>query len=213
MFKNYHLDHAEFLSAPGLAWQAALKKTEVKLELLTDIDMLLMVNGICHTIHQYAKANNKYMKEYDKNKESPYLEYWDANNLYGWAMLQELPVKKIQWIKDTFNENFMKNYAEESNEGNFLKVDVQFLEKNYLNFIMITRMKIEKIEKLVTNVHDKTEYIIYMTNLKQALNHRFILKKKNNRVIKFNQKVWLNNYIDMNTKLRKKQKIILRKTF
>ena len=74
-------------------------------------------------------------------------------------------------------------------------------------------MKIEKIEKLVTNVHDKTEYIIYMTNLKQALNYRFILKKKNNRVIKFNQKVWLNNYIDMNTKLRKKQKIILRKTF
>ena len=93
-------------------------------------------------------------------------------------MPQELPVKKIQWIKDTFNENFMKNYAEESNEGNFLKVDVQFLEKNYLNFIMITRMKIEKIEKLVTNVHEKTEYIIYMTNLKQALNHRFILKKK-----------------------------------
>ena len=106
MFKNYHLDPAEFLSAPELAWQATLKKTEVKLELLTDIDMLLMVKksirrGICHTIHQYKKANNKYMKKNDKNKESPYLEYWDANNLYGWEMSQELPVKKIQWIEDT----------------------------------------------------------------------------------------------------------------
>ena len=73
--KLYHLDPVKFLSAPGLAWQAALKKTEVKLELLTDIDMLLMVEkgirgGICHPIHQYVKANNKYMKDYDRNKES-----------------------------------------------------------------------------------------------------------------------------------------------
>ena len=72
------------------AWQAALKKTEVRLELLTDIDMLLMVEkvirGRLHVIHWYAKANNKYMKGYDKNKESSYLKYWDVNNLYGWAM-------------------------------------------------------------------------------------------------------------------------------
>ena len=71
--------------------QAPLKKTEVKLELLTDIDMLLMVEkgirgGICHAIHQYAKANNKYMKDYDKNKELSYLKYWDVNNLFGCAM-------------------------------------------------------------------------------------------------------------------------------
>ena len=89
--KLYHLDPVKFLSAPGLAWQAALKKTEVKLELLTDIDMLLMVEkgirgGICHAIHQYAKANNKYMKDYDKNKELSYLKYWDVNNLFGCAM-------------------------------------------------------------------------------------------------------------------------------
>ena len=73
--KIYHLDHVKFLSASGLAWQAALKQTEVKLELLTDIDMLLMVEkgvrgGICHVIHRYAKTNNTYMKDYDKNKES-----------------------------------------------------------------------------------------------------------------------------------------------
>ena len=76
--KIYELDPAKFLSAPGLAWQAALKKTKVKLDLLTDIDMLLMVEkgirgGICHSIYRYAKANNKYMKNYDKNKKSSYL--------------------------------------------------------------------------------------------------------------------------------------------
>ena len=87
-----------FLSVPGLAWQVCFKKTEVKLDLLTDIDLLLMVEkgtrgGICHAIHRYAKANDKYMKEkYDKNKESSYLMYLDANNLYRWAMSQELPV-------------------------------------------------------------------------------------------------------------------------
>ena len=85
--KIYELDPAKFLSAPGLAWQAALKKTKVKLDLLTDIDMLLMVEKgirgrICHSIYQYAKANNKLMEDYDQNKESPYLQYWHVNNLY-----------------------------------------------------------------------------------------------------------------------------------
>ena len=85
------------MSATGLAWQARLKRTKVKLELLTDIDMLLIVEkgtrgGICQAIHRYAKANNKYMKNYNKNIESSYLIYLDANNLYGWAMSQKLPV-------------------------------------------------------------------------------------------------------------------------
>ena len=84
----YELDPAHFFSAPGLAWQACLKKTGVKLELLTNNDMLMMVEkgirgGICHAIHRYAKANNKYMKNYNKNIESSYLMYLDANNLYG----------------------------------------------------------------------------------------------------------------------------------
>ena len=93
----YKLDPAHFLSAPGLAWQACLKKTWVKLELLTDIDMLLMVEegirgGMCQVVYRYAKANNKYMKNYDKITKSLYIEYLDANNLYGWAMSQKLPV-------------------------------------------------------------------------------------------------------------------------
>ena len=97
----YELDPAHSLSTLGLAWQAIFKKTEVKLDLLTDIDMLLMVEkgirgGIGHSIYRYAKANNKYMKDYDKNKELTYLQYWDVNNLYGWAMSQKLPVNNFE---------------------------------------------------------------------------------------------------------------------
>ena len=94
--------------------EAAFKKTKVKLDLLTDINMLLMVEkgirgGICHSIYRYAKANNKYMKYYDKNKESSYLQYWDVNNLYGWAMSQKLPLNNFEWIEDIsqFNEDFI----------------------------------------------------------------------------------------------------------
>ena len=91
--KIYQLDAARFLTVPGLAWQTALKKSEVKFDLLTDMGMLLMVEkgirgGICQSTYQYAKANKKYMRDYDKNKESSYLQYWDVNNLYGWAMFQ-----------------------------------------------------------------------------------------------------------------------------
>ena len=94
--KVYELDPAHFLTAPGLAWQACLKKTEVKLQLLTDNDMLLVVEegirgGMCHAIHGYAKAN-KYRKNYDEKEESSYIQYINANNLYGWAMFQKLPV-------------------------------------------------------------------------------------------------------------------------
>ena len=107
--KVYELDPAHFLSLPGLAWQACLKKkTNVKLELLTDDDMLLMVEegirgGICHSIHRYAKSNNKYIKNYDKNKESSYIQYLDTNNLYGWPMSQKLPVNGFKWVKNIKN--------------------------------------------------------------------------------------------------------------
>ena len=102
--KVYELDPANFLSAAGLAWQACLKRAEVKLELLTDVDMLLMVEkgirgGICHAVYRYAKANNKYMKNYNKYKEKSFLQYVDANNLYGWAMSHKLPVSGFKWKK------------------------------------------------------------------------------------------------------------------
>ena len=89
-----------------------------------------IIVGICHSIYRYAKANNKYTKDYHKNKESSYIQYWEVNNLYGWAMSQKLPVNKFEWIEDTsqFNEDFMKNYNEESDKGHFLEVDVQYIE-------------------------------------------------------------------------------------
>ena len=100
----YELDPAHFLSASGLTWQACLKLTKIKLELLTDNDMLLMVEkgirgGVYHAIHRYSKANNKYMKNYCKNIESSYPMYLDANNLYGWAMFQKLSVNGFKWKK------------------------------------------------------------------------------------------------------------------
>ena len=100
----YELDPVHFLSAPELAWQACLKKTEVKLELLSDVDMLLMVEkgireGICHVMHGYEKPNNKYMKNYNKDEEESFLLYLDANNLYGWTMFQTLPLNGFKWKK------------------------------------------------------------------------------------------------------------------
>ena len=127
---KYKLDSVYFVSAPGLAWQACLKKTGVKLELITDYDMILMIEkgirgGICQATHRYAKANNKYMKNYDKNIESSYIEYLDVNNLYGWAMSQKLPVNDFKWVKQEelskFNEDFKKTMMKIVIKDIFLK--------------------------------------------------------------------------------------------
>ena len=169
----YQLDPAKFLSAPVLPWQATLKKTEVKLELLIDIAMLLMVEkgnrgGICRSINRYVKANNKYIKDFDKNKELSYLKYWNVNNLYGWAMSQKLSVNDFKWVEDIseFNESFITSYNGESDEGYFLEVDVQYPEKLHelLNDLPFSpkRMNIEKVEKLIVNLHNKTEYVIHI---------------------------------------------------
>ena len=109
----YELDPVFFVSAPGLAWQASLKKTKVKLELLTDYDMVLMIEkgirgGICQATYRYAKANNEYIKNYNKDIESSFIEYLDANNIYGWAMSQKLPVNDFQWIKKKNYQILMK---------------------------------------------------------------------------------------------------------
>ena len=114
------------------------------------------------------------------------------------------------------NQGFFKNYNEESDEGYSLEVDVQYLEKlhelhNYLS-LLPRRMKNENFQKLVTNLHDKTEYLIYIRNLKQALNNELVLKKVH-RVIKFNQDAWLKTYFDMNTEIRTKAKNYLKKFF
>ena len=133
--KVYELDAAHFVSLPGLAWQACLKKANIELELLTDYNMLLMVEkgirgGICHLIHRYDKANNKYMKNYNNNEESSDIQYLDANNLYGWSMSKKLPVNGFKWLDsdniNEINEEFIKNYNENDNKGYIFKVDVKY---------------------------------------------------------------------------------------
>ena len=141
--KEYELDPAHFLSLPGLAWQACLKKTNIELELLTDYDMLLMVEegirgGICHSIHRYAKANNKYMKNYNDNEESSYIQYLDANNLYGWAMSKKLPVNGFKWIgnnetaEPVINEEFIKTIMKMIIKVIFLCLMLN-IQKDYMN--------------------------------------------------------------------------------
>ena len=188
------------------------------MELITDNDMLMMVEkgirgGMCNAIYRYAKANNKYMKNYNKNTESSYLEYLDANNLYGWAMSQKLPVDGFKWIKkddlSKFDKTFIKNYDENSDKGYILKVDVEY-PKNFHNLhsdlpFLPKRIKINKCSKLVCTTQDKKNYVVYTRALKQALNHGLTLIKVH-KVIQFNQEVWLKPCIDMNAKLRKEVK-------
>ena len=224
--KVYELDPAHFVLLPGLAWQAWLKKTNIEFELLTDYDMLLMVEegirgGICHSIHRYAKPNNKYMKNYNNNEESSYIQHLDANNFYGWAMSKKLPVNGFKWIdnnktaepsslersaKHVINEEFIKNYNENDNKGYILEVDVKYPKRlrelhSDLPFLS-ERMKVNKCKKLVCNLFNKKKYVTHISSLKQTLNHGLKLKKIH-RIIEFNQEAWLKPYIDMNTELRK----------
>ena len=164
--------------------------------------------GICHSIHRHAKANNKYMKNYDESKESSYIQYLDANNLYGWAMSEKLPKKKFKWVEDTsrINEEFIKNYNENSYKGYTLEVDVKHPKKIHNLHsdlpLLPKRIKIDKCKKLVCNLHNKKKCVVHIKSLKQALNHGLKLERVH-RIIEFNQKAWLKPYIDTNTELRK----------
>ena len=162
--KNYELDPAHFISLPGLAWQACLKKTDMELELLTDYDMLLMIEedirgGICHAIQRYAKANNKYIRDYDKNKESSYIQYLDANNLYGKAMMEKLPVRGFRWMTDIsrMDEELVRSYDKNDIEGYILEVDVDYpneLQNLHSDFPFLAEsMVINNTKKLVCNLH------------------------------------------------------------
>ena len=159
-------------------------------------------DGICHAIHRHAKANNKYMKNYDKNKESSYIQYLDANNLYGWAMSQKLPKNGFKWINNAteINEKFIKNYDKDGNKGYILEADVKYPQKLHdlqsdLPFLG-KRMKFDKCKKLVCNLRNKKKYVVHIRSLKQPLNHGLELKKVH-RIVEFNQEEWLKPYIDI----------------
>ena len=176
--------------------------------------------GICQATHRYAKANNQYMKNHDKNNESSYIEYLDANNLYGRAIPQKLPAKGFKWVKNKklseLNEGFIKKYDDDNSTGYFLEVDIDY-PKELFNFhkdlpFLPKRKNVEKVEKLICSIEDKEKYVIHIRALKQALNHGLKLKKVH-RIVQFKQKAWLKPYIDMNTELRKKAQNEFEKNF
>ena len=170
--ENYGLDPAHFYTAPGLAWKARLKKTGIRLKLLLDPDMLLMFErgihgGITQSVHRWAAANNPYMEEYDSSKPTKYLQYLDANNLYGWVMSQPLPTSGFKWNKRSEDPNkFVERISSKKHQGYLLEVDVSYPKElhdlhNDLPF-MCTKMKINGVEKLIPNLYYKCKYIIHI---------------------------------------------------
>ncbi|XP_057316791.1 uncharacterized protein LOC130657812 [Hydractinia symbiolongicarpus] len=222
--ENYKLDPAHFYSAPGLAWKAALKYTEIKLELLTDPDMLLMFEkgirgGITQSVYRYAVANNKYMgDQYDHSQESSYLQYLDANNLYGWAMQQPLPTHGFKLISnvEVINEKKIDKLVADNKHGHILEVDIDYpksLHDKYNELPFLPERKVvHRVEKLIPNLEHKRKYVAHIGTLHQALKHGLELKKVH-RAIQFKHSAWLKPYIDHNTKLRTAAKNEFEKDF
>ena len=199
--KEYKLDPSYFCTTPGLALEACLKMTQVKLELLTDIDMVLMFEkgirgGISQAIQRYASANNKSMPNFNSKQLISYLMYVDANNLYGWAMSKKLPIDGFNWRDNlkTFTCEFTKNYDEDSDTGYLLQVDIEYPKNLHEAHGGLPFLPIKK-EKLLTILEDKEKYVVHIPALKQALHHGLKLKNVH-RVISFRQEAWLKPYID-----------------
>ena len=160
------------------------------------------------------------MKNHDMNKESTFLIYDDANNLYGWSMCKKLPVGDFKWIDDLsiFTEEFIKNYDEEGDIGYLFVVDVEYpksLHNLHSNLPFLPeRMEINNCTKLICNLYYKENYPVHVLALKQALNHGLKLTKIH-RVVEFRQEYWNldKSYIDMNTDLRKDAKNDFEKDF
>ncbi|XP_071055118.1 uncharacterized protein [Onthophagus taurus] len=203
-FKTYDLDPAHYYTAPGLSWDAMLKFTKIKLELLTDIDQVHFIKkgirgGISQCSLRSAKANNKYMDDYNHNLPSNFLMYWDANNLYGWAMSQFMPVSNFKWL------NVDIEYPTALHD---LHNDLPFLAEN----LIAPNNRCESERRLIPNLFDKKNYVIHYRNLKQAVAHGLKVHEIN-RVLSFRQSAWLKSYIDKNTELRQSAKNAFEKDF
>ena len=203
--ENYKLDPAYYYTAPGLFYDACLKKTKINLELLTDPTMHLMIEngirgGISMITHRHSVANNKYMESYNPSKESKYIMYLDANNLYGYAMSQPLPTDGFRWMDSSELDSWTSMPC-------ILEVDLEYptelhdLHNEYP--LAAERLTIGRVEKLVPNLNDKTNYVIHHETLKLYISLGLKVTKIH-KGITFNESPWLAKYIRMNTALRTK---------
>ena len=221
--KNYGLDPVYYFTAPGLAWDACLKITDIDLELLSDINMLLMFEkgirgGISIISNRYGEANNKYMgRGFNKNKPSKYLMYLDENNLYGCRMSMKLPTHGFKWLTGGEIEKIYENRHNLNKMPCILEVDIEYPENlhNRHNDYPFCPEKVKcknGVEKLIPNLRDKTKYVLHYKNLIQCLDMG--LKIKNiHRGIKFVESEWMKSYIEKNTNLRAKAKNNFEKDF
>ena len=222
--KNYGLDPVYYYTAPGLAWDACLKMTGINLELLSDVDKLLMIEkgirgGISIISNRYGKANNKYMKDFNIKKPSKYLMYLDANNLYGWAMSQKLPVHSFKWMSNKEIENIFNNQIVQvwKKTPCILEVDLEYPEElhDLHNDYPLCPERVEcdkGVKKLIPNLRNKNNYVVHYKTLIQYLNLGMELKKIH-RGIKFIECDFLKPYIDKNTNLRTQAKNNFEKDF
>ena len=223
--KIYGLDPVYYYTAPGLAWDACLKMTNINLELLSDPNMLLMFEkgirgGISIISNRYGEANNKYMgNRFNKNKLNKYLMYLDANNLYGCAMSEKLPIHSFKWLTSGEMEKLFNNRVVQVWEKTpcILEVDLEYPENlhDLHNDYPFCPERVEcknGVEKLIPNLRNKTKYVIHYKNLIQCLKAGLKLKKIH-RGIKFIESEWMKPYIEMNTNLRTKAKNNFEKDF
>ena len=223
--KIYGLDPVYYYTAPGLAWDACLKMTNINLELLSDPNMLLMFEkgirgGISIISNRYGEANNKYMgNRFNKNKLNKYLMYLDANNLYGCAMSEKLPIHSFKWLTSGEMEKLFNNRVVQIWEKTpcILEVDLEYPENlhDLHNDYPFCPERIEcknGVEKLIPNLRNKTKYVIHYKNLIQCLKAGLKLKKIH-RGIKFIESEWMKPYIEMNTNLRTQAKNNFEKDF
>ena len=211
---NYGLDPVWYYTAPGLAWDTALKISKVELELLSDPDMLLFFErgirgGVSTIFHRRAQANNKYMKDFDQSKPSVFVPYWEANGLYAWAMSHPLPVDGFAWM----SENELEKWEE---TPCVLEVDVDIpveLHDKFNDFPPLPeKVKMGGVHKLVPNLWNKRKIVVHRKALKQALELGCVLKKVW-KGLKFREEPWLQEFIEINVKLRQAAKNAFEKNF
>ena len=217
--KHYNLDPAHYFTSPGLAWDACLKETGQELELLHDYDMLMMFEkgirgGITHISKRRAEANNKYMKDFDPDKPSTFIQYLDANNLYGWAMSQSLPTHGFKWMKNLTKDKVL-DILEKANDsmtnpikkkGYIFEVDLEYpkeLWESHNDYPLAPeKLKVNGVEKLISHFIPHKNYVIHYRNLRQCLEMGLKITAVH-RGISFNQSPWMEPYIRKNTELRK----------